>query len=199
MNKQEFLTQLRKRLAGLPQDDIEERLLFYSEMIDDRIEEGLTEEAAICAIGTMDELVSQIVSETPITKLVKEKLTPKKSLKTWEIVLLILGSPIWLTLLIAALIVILSLYITLWSLIISFWAVFGSLVIATPTAIALGIGFALSGNVLPGIAVASAGITCAGLGIFCFFGCRQATKGALFLTGKIAFTIKNCFMKKEDI
>ena len=37
MNKQEFLTQLRQGLSGLPQDDIEKRLTFYSEMIDDRI------------------------------------------------------------------------------------------------------------------------------------------------------------------
>ncbi len=43
MNKQAFLTQLRKGLSGLPQEDIEERLAFYSEMIDDRIEEGLSE------------------------------------------------------------------------------------------------------------------------------------------------------------
>ena len=30
MSKQEFLAQLRKGLSGLPQDDIEERLTFYS-------------------------------------------------------------------------------------------------------------------------------------------------------------------------
>ncbi len=33
MNKQEFLTDLRKALSGLPQDDIEERIAFYGEMI----------------------------------------------------------------------------------------------------------------------------------------------------------------------
>ena len=33
MNKQEFLAQLRKELTGLPKDDIDERLTFYSEMI----------------------------------------------------------------------------------------------------------------------------------------------------------------------
>ena len=39
MNKQEFLMRLREGLSGLPQNEIEERLTFYSEMIDDRIEE----------------------------------------------------------------------------------------------------------------------------------------------------------------
>lgn len=41
MSKQEFLAELRKALSGLPQGDIEDRLTFYSEMIDDRMEEGL--------------------------------------------------------------------------------------------------------------------------------------------------------------
>ena len=43
MNKQDFLAQLRKELSGWPKEDAEERLTFYSEMLDDRIEEGLSE------------------------------------------------------------------------------------------------------------------------------------------------------------
>lgn len=42
MNKQEFLTELRAKLSGLPTYDVEERLSFYGEMIDDRTEEGVT-------------------------------------------------------------------------------------------------------------------------------------------------------------
>lgn len=42
MTKQDFLTRLRKGLSGLPQDDIEERLKFYGEMLEDRMEEGLS-------------------------------------------------------------------------------------------------------------------------------------------------------------
>ena len=37
MLKTEFLTELQNGLSGLPQADIDERLSFYSEMIDDRI------------------------------------------------------------------------------------------------------------------------------------------------------------------
>ena len=46
MNKDLFMNELMARLSGLPQADIEERLAFYSEMIDDRIEDGMTEEEA---------------------------------------------------------------------------------------------------------------------------------------------------------
>ena len=44
MDKQAFLNRLREGLNGLPQDDIAERLNFYSEMIDDRVENGMSEE-----------------------------------------------------------------------------------------------------------------------------------------------------------
>ena len=63
MNKEEFLNALRSALAGLPQEDIEERLAFYSESIDDRVEDGLTEEEAVEAIGTVAEVRDQIMAE----------------------------------------------------------------------------------------------------------------------------------------
>ena len=59
-------------------------------MIDDRMEEGLTEAEAIAGIGSVDKIVTQIVAETPITKLVREKVKPKRSLQAWEIILLVL-------------------------------------------------------------------------------------------------------------
>ena len=43
-----------------------------------------------------------------------------------------------------------------------------------------------------------AGIVCAGLSIFMFYGCKAATKGILVLTKKLAVWIKNCFIKKEE-
>ncbi len=193
MSKQEFLAQLRKGLSGLPQDDIDERLTFYSEMIDDRMEEGLSEADAVCQIGNINELVSQITADIPLTKSAKGK----KSLTSWEIVLLVLGSPIWLSLAVATFATILSLYVSLWSVIISLWAVFGSLIGCALSGIAAGIVFSLNGNELSGIAMIGAGIVCAGVCIFLFYGCRASTKGILILTKKLAVRIKNGFVKKE--
>lgn len=198
MNKQEFIAQLRKGLSGLPQEDIEERVAFYSEMIDDRMEEGLSEEEAVCEIGSVDTIISQIVADTPITKLVKEKIKPKKRLNACEIVLLVLGSPIWLSLLIAAVAVILSLYVSLWSVIVSLWAVFAAFIGCVLGGIAAGIGFAIGGNGLTGVAMIGAGIVCAGLSIFLFYVCKAATKGTLLLTKKMALGMKNGFVKKEE-
>lgn len=198
MNKQEFLVQLRRELSGLPKEDIDERLTFFSEMIDDRVEDGVPEETAICEIGSVDTLVSQIIADYPLGKLVKEKITPKRKPKAWETVLLVLGAPVWLPLLIAAFVVILSLYIVLWSVIICLWAVFASFAAGGLAGAAAGVYFAAGGNGLTGIAVIGAGLACLGLSVFVFFGCKAATKGILALTKKLAIRIKNCFIKKEE-
>ena len=199
MNKQEFLAQLRQGLSGIPKDDVDERLTFYSEMIDDRMEDGIPEETAVREIGAVDELVSQIIADIPLGKLVKEKITPKKKLKAWEIILIVLGSPIWLSLLVVALAIIFSLYVVLWSVIIVLWAVFASFVACGLAGIAAGVYLAVGNNDLKGIAMIGAGIVCAGLSVFMFFGCKAATKGILNLTKKLAIWIKNCFIKKEEV
>lgn len=198
MNKQEFLIQLRKGLSGLPKNDIEERLIFYSEMIDDRIEDGIPEETAVCEIGTVDEVIAQVIEDIPLGKLIKEKLTPKKKPKAWEIVLLVFGSPIWASLLIAALAVIISVYAVIWAAVIALWAAFASFAACGLSGIAAGIVFAVNGNGLTGIAMIGGGLVSAGISVFMFFGCKAATKGILILTKKLVFSIKNRFIKKEE-
>ncbi len=108
---------------------MEECLTFYAEMLDDRIEEGLSEEEAVAAAGAEEEIVRQTVDETPLAKIAKERVRPKRHLKAWEIVLLALGSPVWLSLGIAAAAVILAVYVSLWAVIVSLWAVFGALAV----------------------------------------------------------------------
>ena len=198
MNKKEFLSQLRKRLAGLPQSDIEERLLFYSEMIDDRMEEGLSEEDAVLAVGDVQDIVSHIVGDIPLGKLAKERLKAKGRLKPWEIVLLVLGSPIWLSLAVAAIAVVFSLYISLWSVTISLWAVFASLVACGFGVAVGGIVLACIGRTTPGVAMIAAGLLCAGLSVFMFYGCKAATKGIFLLTKKSVAGLKNCFYIKGE-
>ena len=112
MTKIQFLMSLHNKLSGLPQNEIEERLNFYSEMIEDRIEEGIPEAEAVAQIGTVDEIAEQIVADIPLTKIAKGKIKPKRRIKAWEIVLLILGAPLWLSVLIAIFAVIFSFYVS---------------------------------------------------------------------------------------
>lgn len=198
MNKEEFLEQLRTGLSKMPLNDIEERLAFYSEMIDDRISDGYSEEEAVREVGSVNEILSQVMSEIPLTRLVKEKIKPNRPLKSWEILLLVLGFPLWFPLLIAAFSIILAFYIVIGALIISLWAVDFSFVLLAVVGIPSGIVSAFSGNGLAGVAMIGIGVTSAGLSIFLFFGCLQATKGILLLTKKFAIFIKNLFIKKEN-
>lgn len=65
MNKKEFLAALRAGLAGLPEADVQHWLDFYSEIIEDRMEEGMTESEAVADVGSVHTIVTQILSETP--------------------------------------------------------------------------------------------------------------------------------------
>lgn len=197
MTKLEFLEELKKGLSGLPQEDIDERIDFYSEMIDDKIEEGILEAEAVASIGNVQDIVSQIVAEAPIFKLVKERVKPKTKLKPLEIVLLAVGSPIWFSLLVAFLAVVLSLYISLWAVIISLWAVFVSLIASSFAGLVGGAVLSLTGNGASGLALMGVSLVVLGVGILFFFACKAATKGAVILTKKMILWFKNALLRKE--
>ena len=198
MTKLEFLQSLREKLSGLPQHEVEERLSFYREMIEDRMDDGLAEADAVAELGSVDEIAAQIIADIPLTKLAKEKIKPKRRLRAWEIVLLALGSPIWLSLLIAAAAVLFSLYVVIWAVVISLWAVFVSLAAAAVGGIAACIVFALTGHGSTGLAMLGAGLTCAGLAIFMFYGCLAVNKGAVWLGKAILHGLKTALIRKED-
>ena len=195
MTKLEFILSLNEKLSGLPKDDVRERINFYSEMIEDRVEEGVSEEDAVAAAGSVDEIAAQIKAE--LSPVCEEKVKPKKRrIGAVEIVLLVLGFPLWFPLLIGVVSVVFSLYVTLWAVIVSLWAVFGALV-----GCAFGVLFAggvfTFGSTLVGIAMIGAGLVLTGLSILFFFVCKAATVGTAWLTKKTALGITRLFIKKE--
>ena len=196
MKKQEFLDELRNRLQGLPPDDLNDRISFYGEMIDDRMDEGKSEEEAVADIGTVDDIVNEIVKDTPLVKLVKEKIKPKRKLKAWEIVLLILGFPLWFPLVLTALILCLVAYLLIWILVIVCYVVELSLSVAATAAPVLMIVQAVNGG--PVVVYLGLWLMCLGGAILLFLGCIGATKLTLKLSKKIITSIKKAFVKKGD-
>ena len=197
MTKQFFLDQIAERLSQLPHQEVLERLSFYGEMIDDRIEDGMSEAEAVAAVGSVDVVVAQIVADIPLVKIAKEKIKRRKRLKAWETALLWVGFPIWGSLLIAAFAVVLSLYASLWAVVISLWAVFGALLGSGIGGILGGGVFSVTTNLPTALALIGAGAVCTGLSIFCFYGCRAVSVGAVALPKKLVLGIKACFLKKE--
>ena len=78
MTKLEFISSLYERLSGIPKKELEDRISFYVEAIEDRIEDRLSEADAVAEVGSADEIAEAILSEIPITRLVKDKIKPKK-------------------------------------------------------------------------------------------------------------------------
>ena len=212
MTKLKFLLELEKQLSGLPQQDVEEHLTFYCEMIEDRVEEGLSEEEAVAQIGAVEEIASQIlaqhtveapscgeenatVEEFPAT--VEEK--SKRTIKTWELVLLIAGSPIWLSLLIAALAVGFSFFVVFWAVVISLWAMVVSLAACAVALPIAAVYFICTGYAYSGLVVIATSLVCGGLGILFCYVCKCTTKGMALVTKVAAISLIKCFRRKEEV
>ena len=168
-------------------------------MIDDKVEEGMSEEDAVAELGSAQDIASKILSEIPITRLIKERVKPKRRLSVWEIVLLVLGFPVWFPLIIALFAVIFSVYIAVWSIILSLWAVFVSFASSAIFGAVFGVLSIIRIDALKGILLIGLSIAFSGLSILMFFACLAATKGILILTKKTALFIKSSFIKKEGL
>ena len=194
MRKSEFLAALRKGLNGLPQADIDASIEFYSEMIDDRMEDGLTEAEATEMIGPVGQVVSHILMETPLPKLVKAKVSPNRALAAWEIILLILGAPLWLPLLISVVIMALTLYFLIWVIVVLLYLIEVLLAGCALLGISSFPAYLLTGNwPKAGVAIGM-GLICAGLAILWFSGSSRAAEGMLTLSKRMIRRIKSCFI-----
>lgn len=198
MTKPDFLSRLQDGLSALPKESVEERLQFYGEIIDDKVEDGISEEDAVAEIGTVQEVLEQILSEVPLTSLAKERLKPRHTLRFWEIILLIAGSPVWLPLLIAAILIIISVYIVLWTAIITLWSVELVLVCAPLCMVVYVSVFIAQSRYWQALAYLGIGFSLAGISIFFFFACRQATGWIIRLTKKMIIGIKVMLVRKKE-
>ena len=198
MKKNEFLTELKNRLAGLEQTEVAERLAFYDEIIEDYVEDGVPEEEAVAQLGTIDEIVAQIMSEIPLTKLVAKKMKPQKTVNGGKIALVILTFPIWFPLLIIVISLIFSLYVVLWAIVIALFAVDLALFCAAVFLFLGTIPLAMAKNVaLIGMAVGS-GFLCLGLFMLFLSVSLLAAKAALKLGGRFLLWLKSFFIGKEE-
>ena len=203
MTKLEFLSSLRERLTGLSSlsaEDLERSLEYYSESIDDRMEDGLTEEEAVEAMGSIDEIVAQILMGASMPKPNKpnkgKEKAKERSNHAWGpgvFVLLIFGFPLWFPLLIAVCSVAFSLYIALWSVIVALYAVDVAFVAGAVAGIFGSVARMVTGGVMSGLFALGAGLVCTGLAILWLFACVLITKGVIWFTKTFFLAIGSCF------
>ena len=77
MKRAEFNETLRRKLDGIAEADRKNILDYYNECIDDRMDEGASEEEAIAALGSVDELAAAVLADTPVTGLIP-RVIPKR-------------------------------------------------------------------------------------------------------------------------
>lgn len=195
MNKTEFIEELYHLLKTLPKAERQQHIDFYAEMIDDRVEDGLSEEEAVAALGSAADIAAQILGDLP----------PKKVHKypVWAIILIVLGSPMWISLLLAAAAVMLSVVFSLAAVYISLWAALAGLY-AADLGLFLGFLAGIAGGVsllvqsipVPGIALLGACLICAGCTVLLFLLCNLLARLLWRLNKWSALKIVGIFRRK---
>lgn len=166
MNKQEFLEKLGALLACLPAARVAESQAFYAEAIDDRMEEGMSEEEAVAALGSPGAVAEAILDEMPPVPRMVAKTRRRSTVLLWTAI--ILGSPLWLTLGLAFAMVALGVYLCIWILAATLWLIAAAGVLALPMALVIAFAGLMADNIPFAIAYVGEGLLAAALGVLCF-------------------------------
>lgn len=195
MKKHDFLEELLRRLSSLPQAEREKAYAFYAEIIDDSMEDGMTEEEAVASLGSMDENVERIVADTPMATLVKSRVG-RRPRTAGVVLLLVLGFPVWFPVLISLASVLFTLFIVFWILALTLWIVLASCAAAVVGGFAGLMLVPEFGTRLMGFGIA---IASAGFAVLLYPACVQVTRLFARFTRRLWMNGKRALMKKGEI
>ncbi len=117
MKKEEYLDRIRQLLQSLPKEDLERSLAFYAESIEDRMEDGMSEEEAVASMESPEEAAEAILMDQSLPTLVKVRVKNRRKISALELILLVLGFPLWFPLLLTALILGFTFLLVAWVLV----------------------------------------------------------------------------------
>lgn len=188
MNKSTFLSELAAKLKTLPKNEINKSLDFYSEIIDDRMEE-MSEEEAVGGLGNIEDIAREaMLDATPLFKL----MVPNSALSKSDIMLLVLASP----LLIIMFALIFLFYACVWLVIIALFLTELSFLLAGIAGVVASI-INFSDNIQFSLLMFFGGLICLGIGIFTFSPIKKSSKKIMGLTIRVMRKIKSKFQKEE--
>lgn len=198
MNKSEFTAELTARLGSLREEDVKKSVEYYSEIIDDRIEEGMDETDAVAAVGEIDDIAMQIMHDLPLSTLIKAKAKHTRSLKTWETVLIIAGSPLWVPLLIAAAVTAFAIAVSAWSIVIALFSVLLSLGIGAVACVFGALYSLVTGFAVKGLLFFGCGLISAGLSVYIFYAAKAAAAALAKACAAAIRGIKSLIINKGE-
>lgn len=174
MTKQEYLDRLGALLSCLPSERVEESKSFYAEMIADRMEEGMSEEEAVAALESPGEAAEAILDELPAVPRAVAKTRRKSRTLLWTLV--IVGSPVWLSLGIGFAAVALAVYVAIWAMVAAIWIFTVALLALVPLWCLFAVWGVLAGNAPYAIVSVGVALMFAGFGLLCANGAWLASK-----------------------
>lgn len=196
MNKQEYLAQLRAALACLPEGEIEESVAFYTEMIDDRVADGLIEEEATAQLDDPKAAARAIIADLPVVPRTVVRTKQRNRALYWTLV--ILGFPLWFPLLLAAGMLVLAGLLTIWCLILGLWLLAAGLLAGGPLGIGVCLWALAVGQPAYGVFELGSGLLCFGLGLFCLHGAVAASKTLMQVSRQWIAKAKAPFVKVKE-
>ncbi len=197
MTKADFLRLLERALSQLSEEERQKNLEYYSELLDDMMEEGMTEAEATAKLGSPNQIAQSILQEMPLGKLVSTRMKPRSGWTPLAIVLAVVGSPVWVPLLLAGVAVVLVLFVSIWALGFAAVAVVIALAVAVVAAPIIAIRVAVL--TLPvGLMLLGAGLVLLGLCVLGGLMAVELCKLLWQLTVWLAHKIKGLFIRKEE-
>lgn len=181
MKRSEFTVRLRAGLKGnVPSSEVERQVEYYNEMILDLMEEGQSEEAAVNQVGDPNTIVFDTMDNYTQGTSTAHVPARRSSGQRWLIILLlIIGSPLWGSILIAALCCLLAAEMLLWCIPFTGLVTAGGFGAGGVSAIVMGIAAMIQ--------VPFIGVTELGMGLFCL--------GVAVFIGWVTVKISGVFMR----
>lgn len=115
MNKSKYLKKLYRKLYFFGRDERKSIVDYYSEIIDDAIESGKTEELAVSELES-----PEIIARKYRKQRKTEWENAGKKIPTWFWVVLLVGSPVWLALFVSVLAVVIAVVAAVFAVIVGF-------------------------------------------------------------------------------
>jgi uncharacterized membrane protein len=164
MNKEQFLSAVCEKYKNASALERSRAVDYYAEMIDDRIEDGMSEEQAVAAMGDIAEFAGDF-----------DEAFAKKPMSRARLAVVAALSPISIILLI-------SFWSIIWALVIAFYAVIVVLYTGVICASALAFRYFTTLTVYEGLLFLGGAFICLGFAVFFCALARFVNKGAVRLT-----------------
>lgn len=175
MTKREFFDALSDRIRSLPKEEVNRTITYYNEILEDYMEDGMTEEEAVAKLEDVDVIAQRILhsnepEQPPYSAPApygEQAVPPREKKHTGLFVALaIVGFPIWFPLVMAFFSVIFSVIVSLFSIIISLIAIPVGLAAGAIGGVGVSPVLFYTGQTAKGFVMLGGGLICAALSIF---------------------------------